>query len=68
MYQPKVTVKTAAEVKAILGKDLAADPKQEFEVHAAQMRSLRTDIAGKYPNLQVELLLMALDGKAVPVA
>jgi hypothetical protein len=54
--------------KAILGKDLAANPKEEFDVHAAQMRSLRADIASKYPNLGVELLLMALDGKVEPVA
>ena len=54
--------------RVILGKDLASDRQQEFEVHAAQMRSLRADIARKYPNLEVELLLMALDGKVEPVA
>jgi len=30
--------------KAILGLDLAANPTQEFDAHAAQMRSLRADI------------------------
>jgi hypothetical protein len=54
--------------RVILGKDLAADPQQEFEVHAAQMRSLRADVAKKHPNLEVELLLMALDGKVEAVA
>jgi hypothetical protein len=54
--------------KEILGKDLAANPKEEFEVHAAQMRSLRTDIGRKHPELEVELLLMALDGKVETVA
>lgn len=54
--------------KAILGLDLAAKPKEEFDVHAAQMRSLRADIGRRHPQLAVELLLMALDGKAETVA
>ena len=54
--------------KVILGKDLAADPKEELAVHAAQMHSLKGDIGKKYPNLQVELLLMGLDGKVETVA
>lgn len=54
--------------KVILGKDLAADPKEELAVHAAQMHSLKADIAKKYPNLEVELLLMGLDGKVETVA
>ena len=53
--------------KVILGKDLAADPKEELAVHATQMRSLKADIGKKYPNLQVELLLMALNGKVETV-
>lgn len=54
--------------KVILGKDLAADPKEELAVHAAQMQSIKAEIAKKYPNLEVELLLMALDGKVETVA
>lgn len=54
--------------KAILGRDLAADPREEFAVHAAQMRSLRADIAARHPELAVQLLLMGLDGKAETVA
>jgi len=54
--------------KEILGKDLAANPKEEFEVHAAQMRALKTDIGQKHPDLEVQLLLMALDGKVETVA
>jgi len=54
--------------KAILGLDLAAKPKEEFEAHATQMRSLRADIATRHPKLAVELLLMALDGKVETVA
>lgn len=55
------------EYKVIFGKDLAADPKEELAVHAAQMRSLKTDIGKKYPNFEVEMLLMALDGKVETV-
>lgn len=54
--------------KVILGKDLAANPREEFEAHATQMRALRTDIAGKHPKLAVELLLMGLDGKVETIA
>ena len=35
---------------------------------ATQMRSLKTDIGKKHPNLQVEMFLMALDGKVEPVS
>ncbi len=54
--------------KVILGKDLAGNPKEEFEVHAAQMRALRADIKQKHPDLAVRLLLMGLDGKVETVA
>ena len=54
--------------KAILGKDLAAHPQEELAVHAAQMRSLRSEIAKRHPELSVALLLMALDGKVEKVA
>ena len=54
--------------KEILGKDLARNPKEEFEVHAAQMRSLKAEIGQKHPDLEVQLLLMALDGKVETVA
>jgi len=54
--------------KDIHGKDLAADPKEEFEVHAKQMHVLKADIGRRHPKLEVQLLLMALDGKAETVA
>ena len=54
--------------KVILGEDLAGDPKKEFEVHAKQMRSLKDDIAKKYPQLGVEMYLMALNGSVETVA
>jgi hypothetical protein len=54
--------------KVILGLDLAAKPKEEFDAHATQMRSLRADIGRRHPQLAVELLLMGLDGKVETVA
>lgn len=52
--------------KVILGKDLKG--KEEFDLHAAQIRALRAEINKRYPQLLVELGLMALDGKVEIVA
>ena len=54
--------------KEIHGKDLAADPQEELAVHAAQMRLVKADIGRRHPKLEVQLLLMALDGKVEAVA
>ena len=54
--------------KDIHGKDLAAEPKEELKIHAAQMHRVRGDIAKRHPKLEVQLLLMGLDGKAETVA
>jgi hypothetical protein len=54
--------------KGVHGKDLAADPKEELEVHAAQMHLVKADIGRRHPALEVQLLLMALDGKVETVA
>ena len=53
--------------RVILGKDLT-NQKEEYEVHAAQMRALKANIAAKHPTLGVELLLMGLDGRVEKVA
>ena len=37
-------------------------------MHATQLKTLRTEIKKKHANLDVELLLMALDGKVEAVA
>ena len=54
--------------KVILGKDLAGKPKEEFDMHALQMRALRKEIGRRHPDLQVQLFLMGLDGKVEPVS
>ncbi len=49
--------------KVILGEDLAKDPAKETAAHSMQLKHLGRLIKEKYPSLEVELLLMALDGK-----
>lgn len=49
--------------KLILGAEHVKDPQIEKETHAAQLRKLRGMIREKYPDLEVETLLMALDGQ-----
>ena len=39
------------------------DPAKETAAHAAQLRTLRTEIVRRHDKMQVELLLMNLDGK-----
>jgi carbonic anhydrase len=49
--------------KVILGAEHAKDPKVEKDTHTTQLKKLRGMISEKYPELKVETLLMALDGK-----
>lgn len=48
--------------KVILGEDLARDPIRETSVHATKLKELRKLVKDKHPKLDVELLLMSLDG------
>jgi carbonic anhydrase len=53
--------------KLLLGKDFPADAspaqlKEETEVHKHQLDTLAKTIHDKYPNLEVETLLMSLNG------
>jgi hypothetical protein len=49
--------------KVILGEDFAKDAKKETVVHTTYLKKLSAAIKEKYPKMEVELLLMALDGK-----
>lgn len=49
--------------KVILGAEHAKDPGVEKDTHAAQLKKLSAMIHQKHPELKVETLLMALDGK-----
>jgi hypothetical protein len=54
--------------KVILGEDFAKDPAKETAIHADQLRRLGTMIHEKYPALEVELLLMVLNGRVEVIA
>lgn len=48
--------------KELLGEDFAKHPKKEREAHAAQLKGLRELINEKHSELEVETLLMSLNG------
>ena len=54
--------------KVILGEDFGKDPAKETTTHSTQLKALSVAIKEKYPSLEVELLLMALDGKVEVIA
>jgi carbonic anhydrase len=54
--------------KVILHKDLAGDPPAERTLHAEMLNRLGGQIHDKHPKLEVELLLMALDGQVDKIA
>jgi len=54
--------------KAILGEDLAPNPAKEKDVHATQLKALGGAVRKKYPKMDVELLLMSLDGKVESIS
>ncbi|MBI3562858.1 MAG: hypothetical protein HY080_14190 [Gammaproteobacteria bacterium] len=49
--------------RVILGEDFAKDPVKEKNIHSEKLRALAELIKIQHPNLEVELLLMGLDGK-----
>lgn len=54
--------------KVLLGEDFAKDPVKETSVHAKQLKTLGDAIKKKYPQMKVELTLMALDGKVEAIS
>ena len=48
--------------KVILGEDFSRDRAKETAIHAEKLRDLRKQITAKHSKLEVELLLMSLDG------
>lgn len=54
--------------KVILGEDFAKTPERETGVHTKVLRHLAKAIKEKQPKLEVEMLLMALDGKVESIA
>lgn len=49
--------------RVFLGEDFAKDRAKETAIHTETLRDLAKQIHEKYPKLEVELLLMDLDGK-----
>jgi carbonic anhydrase len=54
--------------KALVGADLAKDPVAETKRHGEQLRRFRAEAQTRQPGLEVETLLMALDGSVEAVA
>ncbi|MBE0621911.1 MAG: hypothetical protein IH605_15060 [Burkholderiales bacterium] len=46
----------------IFGEDFSKDHSKETTIHSEKLKELRTQIGEKYPKLDVELLLMSLNG------
>jgi carbonic anhydrase len=53
--------------KLTLGEDLATNRAKETTAHTTTLRTLRDQIKAKHGTLDVELLLMSLDGKVEAV-
>ncbi len=54
--------------KAILDEDLALEPTHEFAVHRSHLHRLDEQIREKYPDIDVELLLMDMNGSVEAVS
>jgi hypothetical protein len=53
--------------KLALGKDYGQLPLEETEIHSKVMQDFRDQVMRKQPAVDVELLLMGLDGKVEPI-
>ena len=51
----------------ILGEDFSKDRAKETAIHTKKLKELRKQVEDKYPKLEVELLLMDLDGQVEKV-
>lgn len=54
--------------KALLGSDLAKDPVAETRHHGEQLRRFRAEVQTRQAGLEIETLLMALNGSVERVA
>ncbi len=53
--------------KLVFGKDYGKLPDEETEIHTKVMTDFKTAVGKKQPNVEVELLLMWLDGHVQPI-
>lgn len=54
--------------RVILGKDYAADPAAETQIHTEMLHKLRAEIHHAHPTITMRLGLMALDGTVETIA
>ncbi|MGE0716875.1 MAG: carbonic anhydrase [Alphaproteobacteria bacterium] len=54
--------------RLFLGAEAVKDAPSELGAHTTQLRGLKSRINAQYPKLEVELLLMALDGKVEAIS
>jgi carbonic anhydrase len=54
--------------KVVFGEDFSKDQAKETAIHADKLKELGKQVNAKYPKLEVELLLMSLDGKVEKIA
>ncbi len=54
--------------KVFLGEAVVKDAKTELATHTTYLRQMRDQIEAKHAALEVELLLMSLDGKVETIA
>ena len=54
--------------KVFLGEEVVKEPKIELATHTKHLNLIRSQIKAKHTTLEVELLIMALDGKVETVA
>ncbi|MBA4808250.1 MAG: hypothetical protein H2037_11990 [Brevundimonas sp.] len=54
--------------KVILGADAVDTPEKELAIHTQELHALRDAIKRRHDHLEVELALMALDGKVEDIA
>ncbi|MFP5515376.1 MAG: carbonic anhydrase [Alphaproteobacteria bacterium] len=54
--------------KVFLGMDVASDPAKETAVHGQYLSKLKAMVKERHPDLEVELLLMGLDGTVEKLA
>jgi hypothetical protein len=53
--------------KLVLGKDFGQMPDEETDAHTRVMTDFRDQVKKKQPGIEVELLLMSLDGHVEPI-
>lgn len=53
--------------KMLLGEAAVKDPEVELKTHVAKLYELRSAVVARHPGMEVEIGLMALDGKVTQI-